>query len=194
MAKVYFALYLFLKTLPDFERFGGVYTFICELRAKVLSKVGANKKIGQGVLIHRGFDCSMRMDLEIGNKVKIYPNVTAHGKSLKIGQRSVIFSNCYLDCTSSLEIGSEVCIGKYCEVYSHVHHYDKKETPIFDSPESDAPSIIEDSVLLYNNAKIMPGVTVAKGSIVGNSSIVYKDTVGYGVYIGNPARKVDERK
>ena len=41
---------------------------------------------------------------------------------------------------------------------------------------------------------IMPGVTLAKGSSIGAMSLVLKDTKSWSIYVGNPARKIKDRK
>lgn len=43
------------------------------------------------------------------------------------------------------------------------------------------------------NCVIMPGITLAEGSVVGANSVVTKDTEPWGIYVGSPARKVGER-
>lgn len=37
---------------------------------------------------------------------------------------------------------------------------------------------------------IMPGVTIAKGCIIGARSLVTKDTEENGIYVGTPARLI----
>jgi len=41
---------------------------------------------------------------------------------------------------------------------------------------------------------IMPGVILAKGSSVGAMSLVLKDTESWGIYVGNPVKKIKNRK
>lgn len=193
MKNLYCILFLIFKSFPDFERVPGLCRAICRFRALLLSLL-PNKQIGANVLIYRGFHFSLKMHMHIKDGAKIYPNVSITGKQFSLGQRSVIFSDTEVDATSSVSIGSRVCIGHRCELYSHTHHYEKKDTPIFDSEESDMPTTIEDDVLLYNNVKIMPGITVKTGSILGNSSVIFNDTVEFGVYAGIPARLISTRK
>ncbi len=41
----------------------------------------------------------------------------------------------------------------------------------------------------------MPSVKrIGEGSIIGSGAVVTKDTEPYGIYVGNPARKIAERK
>lgn len=55
------------------------------------------------------------------------------------------------------------------------------------------PIIMEDFTGLRTNAIILPGVTMARGSILEINSILDQDTVEWGIYLGTPARLVGYR-
>lgn len=44
------------------------------------------------------------------------------------------------------------------------------------------------------NSVIMPGVTMAIGSVLGANSLLTKDTEEWGIYVGSPAKKIGIRK
>lgn len=48
-------------------------------------------------------------------------------------------------------------------------------------------------VIIGTNSIVFPGVSVAEGCSVGAMSLVSKSTESWGVYLGNPARRVKER-
>jgi len=41
---------------------------------------------------------------------------------------------------------------------------------------------------------VLDGVNIANGSVIGAGSVVTKSTEPYGVYVGNPARKMKQRE
>lgn len=51
----------------------------------------------------------------------------------------------------------------------------------------------EDHACLGVNCVVMPGVTLAEGSVVGSNSVVTKDTEPWTVYVGSPARPIKKR-
>ena len=52
---------------------------------------------------------------------------------------------------------------------------------------------IGDDVWIASNAAVLPGVTVAKGCVIGAGTVVTKSTEPYSVYLGSPARRIGER-
>jgi len=44
------------------------------------------------------------------------------------------------------------------------------------------------------NCSIMPGVTLAEGSILGANSLLTKDTQPWTIYVGSPAKPIKERR
>jgi galactoside O-acetyltransferase len=49
-------------------------------------------------------------------------------------------------------------------------------------------------VIVGSGSVILPGVTLEDGVAVGALSLVTKDCEAFGVYAGNPARRIKERK
>jgi galactoside O-acetyltransferase len=56
-----------------------------------------------------------------------------------------------------------------------------------------APVILERFANVGTNVVILPGVTIAEGSVVGVGSVVSKSTKPWGIYVGSPARAVKTR-
>lgn len=54
--------------------------------------------------------------------------------------------------------------------------------------------IIEDDVWIGAGVKVLDGVTIAQGCVIGANSVVTKSTEPYGIYVGVPARKIKSRR
>jgi galactoside O-acetyltransferase len=52
---------------------------------------------------------------------------------------------------------------------------------------------IEKHVIVGTNAVIFPGVTIGEGAAVGACAVVRRDLPAWGVYAGEPVRKIGER-
>jgi galactoside O-acetyltransferase len=53
--------------------------------------------------------------------------------------------------------------------------------------------IFEKHSFLGTNSIVLPGVTIGEGSVIGSGCIVTKDIEPWGIYIGNPLRRVKDR-
>jgi sugar O-acyltransferase (sialic acid O-acetyltransferase NeuD family) len=54
--------------------------------------------------------------------------------------------------------------------------------------------VIGENSFLGVNATIRDGLHIAKGTLVGMASAITKDTDEWGVYMGNPAKKLEDKK
>lgn len=54
--------------------------------------------------------------------------------------------------------------------------------------------ILEKYSIVGAGSIIMPGVRLAKGTSIGAMSLVLKDTKPWGIYVGNPAKKIKNRR
>ncbi|MFV0453636.1 MAG: acyltransferase [Pseudomonas sp.] len=49
-------------------------------------------------------------------------------------------------------------------------------------------------VIVGAGSIVFPGVEIAEGCSVGAMTLIHKSTQAWGVYLGNPARRIKERK
>lgn len=108
---------------------------------------------------------------------------------LEIGSNSIINSGCYLDNRRGIFIGNNVVIAHDSKFYTLGHDYND---PTFRT--KGASIRIEDYVIIFANAQVMPGVTIKKGAVILSGSVVTKDVDEMTVMGGNPARPVRRRE
>lgn len=150
----------------------------------------------------RHMKLAKRIRNRLGRKVMSNCSGTANidrkavfSKKCSIGERSGIGINCQI--YGSVEIGNNVMMGPECCIYTTGHEHSRTDIPMIEqgsTPEKKV--IIEDDVWIGRRVIIMPGVTIAKGCIIGAGAVVTKDTLPYGVYGGDQQRgqKIDEYK
>ena len=56
------------------------------------------------------------------------------------------------------------------------------------------PIIIGDNCWVCADAFVGPGIKISDGSIIGARTVIFKDTVKDGVYLGNPGKLIKLRK
>lgn len=158
--------YFLLKDLPSLG-------FINRLRTK----------------IYRKYFCKSGINNTIGRSVNI-----ANIHNIEIGNNVAINAETYLVASNSkIIIGNNVLIAPRCVLQSQNHRYKNKNELIRNQGTESKEIIIEDDVWLGTNCIVLPGVRIAKGSVVGAGSIVTKNTDPYSVNVGVPARKISKR-
>jgi acetyltransferase-like isoleucine patch superfamily enzyme len=53
---------------------------------------------------------------------------------------------------------------------------------------------ISKHVIVGAGSMVFPGVRIAEGCSIGAMSLVNRNTASWGIYVGNPAKRVKERK
>lgn len=140
------------------------------------------------------FFCARRFLLRcfgipVGRKTTIHRGIKLFCPgNLKIGHRSTVNYNCFLDARGKLLIGNNVNISHCVKIYTMGHD--------IHDPYSKTVSkavVIEDNAWIFPNVLVMPGVTIAEGAVVYPGSVVTKNLDPYTIYAGNPAKPVGKR-
>lgn len=141
--------------------------------------------------------CALRRRLlpgRIGAGAMIWDNVQIDFPAkLVIGAQSSVNRGSVLNCGGGIEIGRDVLIGPNVVLYSQNHAYADPARPISEQGYVRERLTIGDDVWIASNAVVLPGVTVAKGCVIGAGAVVTKSTEPYGVYVGSPARRIGKR-
>jgi len=101
----------------------------------------------------------------------------------------------YIDYSGGVKIGHAVAISAGAKIFTHNHNVNGKFKDWQKNPITYSDIVIEDYVWIGADALIMPSVKrIGEGSIIGSGAIVTTDTEPYGIYVGNPAKKIATRK
>lgn len=109
-------------------------------------------------------------------------------RKLTLGQNSFINYSCFLDLSNDIIIGDGVSIAFKTIFINASHEIGSIEHRA--GKGINAPIRIEDGCWIGANVTIMPGVTIAKGCIIGAGTLVTEDTEENGIYVGIPARLI----
>lgn len=111
-----------------------------------------------------------------------------YGYNVSLGDRSFINHGAYLMDCAPITIGNDVFIGPNLGAYTAQHPLVAAERNL--GVERALPITIEDDCWLGGDVKIMPGVTVGRGCVIGAGSIVTRDIPAGMLAVGNPCRPV----
>lgn len=165
-----------------------------KLKAKILGKpiyIGQNTKIfpkskieivGKGI-INIGKNCV----------IHDYAMVLTYGGSIEIGDNCSINPFSILYGHGGLKIGNCVRIAAHTIIIPANHIYSDIKIPIYLQGETTEGITIEDDVWIGAGCRILDGVRIGKGSVIGAGSVVTESIPEYSVAVGIPARIIQKR-
>jgi len=127
---------------------------------------------------------------KIGKGVLIKPSVSVkYPWKLSIGNYCWIGEDVWIDNLDEVVIGNNVCISQGALILCGNHNYKK---PSFDLIVK--PVELKDGVWIGAKATVAGGVTCNTESVLSVNSVASKNLDAYGIYQGNPAVKIRDRK
>jgi maltose O-acetyltransferase len=113
---------------------------------------------------------------------------------IRFGHEVTVSPGCILVGRGGLSIGNDVMIGAGSKIVTTSHETDRTDIPMRLQGLSANPIVIEDDVWLGFDTKVLPGVTIRRGAIVGAGSVVVDEIAAWSVAAGAPARVVGARR
>jgi UDP-3-O-[3-hydroxymyristoyl] glucosamine N-acyltransferase len=157
---------------------------VISITAVLMPGVAIDKNCFVGSDVFLGRYTILRESVTIGSQ-SVIGHLVLIEKETRIGQNTTIQSQCHI--TAGADIGDKVFFGpgaKICNDRQMVYLREEKCPFIRKGP------VIKDGCRIGTGAIILPGVTLAKETLVGAGSVVTKDTEPFGIYIGVPAKLV----
>ncbi len=134
-------------------------------------------------------------EITIGHDVVMERGVylQALGAQLTIGAQTYIGPYVCLSGPGSVQIGKNVLIGASSSLFANNHGFSDPNTPINQQPLSCKGITIEDDCWLGAGVRIMDGIRVGMGSVIGAGAVVTKDIPANSVAVGVPAKIIGQR-
>jgi acetyltransferase-like isoleucine patch superfamily enzyme len=134
----------------------------------------------------------------LGRRVHIYRgNIIEVGQGGKvvIGENTHIQPGCNLNgYVGEVRIGSRVMVSAGCGFTPYQHKLDDLSQPMCAQElTSKGDIVVEDDVWLGMGVKVMDGVHIGRGAVIGANAVVTKDIPPYSVAVGVPARVIRNR-
>lgn len=130
----------------------------CVLDARGVEK--GDFRIGAEVLIARGTAITAKTD---------------HG-GVEIGDRCTIGKNCILSSSGGIQIGKWVGIAGDCYIGGGRYGTDRTDVPMMEQElYTKGPVVIEDDCTIGAGARVLDGVKIGRGSVIGAGAVVRED-------------------
>ena len=124
----------------------------------------------------------------------VYPGARlSHTYGISAGNNLMINAVAFIYGRGGLRFGDHVMIGPNVVIVSSQHRFDDPTIEmVFQGHKADFVDVGSD-VWIGANAVILPGVTIADGTVVSAGAIVTRDTEPYSIVGGVPAAKIGMR-
>jgi acetyltransferase-like isoleucine patch superfamily enzyme len=108
----------------------------------------------------------------------------SYGYNLSFGDNVVVHRHVLLDDRGGIEIGNNVSISDYANIYSHTHDINDIYTVY------NLTTRIGDGARITYHATVLAGTQVGANSMVGTLAVTTKDVDPYHIKVGIPAKTV----
>jgi len=156
-------------------------------------------RIGRGVRIPRIW-VNWPHQLQLGDGCRLEPDIAfkydhywVAGPRIVIGEHSFIGRNAEFNITGRIDVGRHCLIAAGSRFIDHDHGM-ASDALMRGQPAVTAPIRLGDDVWIGVNVVVLKGVTIGDGAVVGAGAVVTKSIPAGEIWVGNPARKVGDRK
>ena len=131
---------------------------------------------------------------EFGQDVIIDRNVSINRPDrVVLKDRCVIHAGTSINSYGGLFVGENTGIGYNCVIFTAVHRYRNAKRIPFDNVGELKPVIIREFVWIGANVKILPGIEIGEGAIIGMGAVLTKNVPPLAIVMGNPAEIIGYR-
>jgi acetyltransferase-like isoleucine patch superfamily enzyme len=175
-------------------------------------------RMGADVQIETGLELLNAPDIFLGNQVSIARNISLnawhHGSKLiirdhvrldqgicfqtlggriEVGEKTYIGAYVCISGPGNIKIGKNCLIAAQTGLYASNHIFEALNLPINQQGAECKGIVIEDDCWLGSGVKVLDGVTIGQGSVIGAGAVVTKNIPPYSVAVGVPAKVIAHR-
>ncbi|MFW6358473.1 MAG: acyltransferase [Chroococcales cyanobacterium] len=140
--------------------------------------------IGNGGKVYLG----KKTRLDRGVDLKVH-----QGGHTEIGEQTYIGPYTCLSGYGNIQIGKNCLIASHSSLYAHNYNFADATRPIKEQGFTYKGIVIEDDCWLGSGVRVLDGVTIGQGSVIGAGAVVTKDIPPYSVAVGVPAKVISQR-
>ena len=137
----------------------------------------------------------------LGKRVSLDKGVYIKGENVNpsrhtqidIGERTYIGPYACISGSGYVEIGKDCLISSHSVIYANNHNFGDPMRKIREQGTTRKGIVVEDDCWLGSGVKVLDGITIGQGSVIGAGAVVTKDIPSYSVAVGVPAKVVSNR-
>lgn len=170
------------------------------LSREVVEKMGF-ASLGENVQISDRASFYNISKISLGNNARIddFCVLAAGNGGIKIGEYVHIAVGCSLIGAGEITLSDFSGLSSRVSIYSSSDDYSgnfmtNPTVPNQYTNVKHADVFLGKHVIIGSGSVILPGITLEEGAAVGALSLVTKKCEAFGIYVGNPARRIKERQ
>jgi acetyltransferase-like isoleucine patch superfamily enzyme len=158
-----------------------------------LIRIGSNSQLLQGVYIKTKGHLN---SVKLGESVTLdrFVAIDTDGGDVEIGNSTYIGPQVRLDGPGFIKIGRDCMIASYSTLVAGNHIFSDRTRPIREQGMTYKGITVEDDCWLGSEVRVLDGVTIGQGSVIGDGSVVTKDIPSYSIAVGVPAKVIGHRE
>lgn len=174
----------------------GFRLLITKAKSRWYARRYKNLRIGSTSLIEGPIEVGTSGIVLVGENTRIrrWSCFRPYGGKITIGNNCTVNSFSHISGNGNVEIGNNVLIATQCVIVSANHNFDNTDIPISMQGETKEKIVIEDDCWLGAGVKVLAGVTIHKGSVIGGGSVVTHDIPPYSIVVGVPGKVIKSRR
>jgi acetyltransferase-like isoleucine patch superfamily enzyme len=163
------------------------------------SKAGNKISLGDKVWLHdnvrlTGDGMNARISIEEEVMLDRGIDIKAHDNGwVEIGKRTYVGPYCCFAGPGHIKIGEECMIASHTGIYANNHNFADLTRPMNSQGVTSKGIVIENDCWLGTGVKVLDGVRIGRGSIIGAGAVVTKDIPPYSIAVGVPAKVIGQR-
>ncbi len=152
------------------------------------------KSFGKGIQI-KGPVYLWNDNVSIGEYTNVYQGVTFWGPGkITVGSHVDLGINTVIYSSTDVKIKDNALIAANCYIIDSNHGIAKDKLILEQTSISKGPVIIEEDAWLGAGVKVLSGVHIGRGVVIGAQALVNTDIPEYAIAVGVPAKVIGYRK
>jgi acetyltransferase-like isoleucine patch superfamily enzyme len=168
-------------------------------RARIVGRniqLGEHSIVEDAVLIQSSASRGPDNFVRIGRHCRVRYGAQIHtmGGSVVFGDHCSVNAYTVLYGSGGIVIGDGVRIAAHAVLVASTHNFERTDIPIHTQGSTAQGIVVDSDVWIGAGARLLDGVRIGRGAIIGAGAVVVKDVAPFAIVGGVPARVLRQRE
>jgi len=159
------------------------------------TSIFGNVTLDSKVVIEHDVEIAGNVEIGAGSNIGSYSCISTMPKGhITIGKRVIVNAFNIIGAGEKVLIEDDCIFAAFVQITDSSHQFEKMSSSPRHDPAYSEPVIVGEGSWLGSSVKILKGVTVHKGCVIGASAVVTRDLPPFSISAGIPARVIRYRE